>query len=402
MKKKNIKYVFIPAFAATALFPSLTNENEVFASNNATELSSHINNKTQLSISESFDNSITKISASSDSASDSGSDITEVNPTPLLETKNKIKYEDAVPSIAPVASVLNPFTGKIDGLSNNGNKVIIDKNGNVSEFNTPSEAPVSEDLKPFTGKVYGLSENRNKVNIDNQGNIIEHQTTEDAPTTLELPHLNINNNTTTITIKSNDKSISVEFGNNDVKNLEFKTKDITNTIDLEDLKDKILADKNNIIKNKDEITSIRVIDLELQKNSEEVKLNIPRTVHIGLLQNEKDKDILVYHIKDDNTIELIPSNITADSLSFTVNHFSKFALITKIKTALASSEKDINSSSVQEEKKFTIIETRGAKSTPLNPPKTLPKTGATTNNFLTALGFSLLALTALLKRKKNN
>lgn len=46
MKKKNIKYVFIPAFAATALFPSLTNENEVFASNNATELSSHINNKT--------------------------------------------------------------------------------------------------------------------------------------------------------------------------------------------------------------------------------------------------------------------------------------------------------------------------------------------------------------------
>ena len=402
MKKKNIKYVFIPAFAATALFPFLTNENEVFASNNSTELSSHINNKTQLSISESFDNSITKISASSDSASDSGSDIAEVKPIPLLETENKIKYENAVPSIAPVASVPNPFTGKIDGLSNNGNKVIIDKNGNVSEFNTPSEAPVSEDLKPFTGKVYGLSENRNKVNIDNQGNIIEHKTTEDAPTTLELPHLNINNNTTTITIKSNDKSISVEFGNNDARNLEFKTKDITNTIDLEDLKDKILADKNNIIKNKDEITSVRVIDLELQKNSEEVKLNIPRTVHIGLLQNEKDKDILVYHIKDDNTIELIPSNITADSLSFTVNHFSKFTLITKIKTALASSEKDINSSSVQEEKKFTIIETRGAKSTPLNPPKTLPKTGATTNNFLTALGFSLLALTALLKRKKNN
>ena len=168
------------------------------------------------------------------------------------------------------------------------------------------------------------------------------------------------------------------------------------------MKNKIVADKNNIIKNKDEITSVRVIDLELQKNNEEIKLNVPRTVHIALLQNEKNKDILVYHIKDDNTIELIPSNVTEDNLNFTVNHFSKFALITKIKTALASSEKDINSSAVQEEKKFTIIETRGAKSTPLNPPKTLPKTGATTNNFLTALGFSLLALTALLKRKNNN
>ena len=327
----------------------------------------------------------------------------------LSENGNKIVIdkdgnvsEFNTPSEAPVSDTIKPFTGKVDGLSDNNNKVLVDKDGNVSEFNIPNEAPVSDTIKPFTDKVDGLSENRNKVNIDNQGNIIEHKTTEDAPTTLELPHLNINNNTTTITIKSNDKSISVEFGNNDAKDLEFKAKDITNTIDLENLKNKIVADKNNIIKNKDEITSVRVIDLELQKNNEEIKLNVPRTVHIALLQNEKNKDILVYHIKNDNTIELVPSNVTEDSLSFTVNHFSKFALITKIKTALASSEKDINSSAVQEEKKFTIIETRGAKSTPLSSPKTLPKTGATTNNFLTALGFSLLALTALLKRKNNN
>ena len=327
----------------------------------------------------------------------------------LSENANKIVIdkdgnvsEFYTPNEAPVSDTIKPFTGKVDGLSDNGNKVLVDKDGNVSEFYTPNEAPVSEDLKPFTDKVYGTSENGNKVNIDNQGNITEYKTAENAPTTLELPHLNINNNTTTITIESNDKSISVELGNNDTKDLEFKTKDITNTIDLEDLKGKILADKNNVIKNKDEITSVRVIDLELQKNNEEIKLNVPRTVHIALLQNEKNKDILVYHIKNDNTIELVPSNVTKDSLSFTVNHFSKFALITKIKTALASSEKDINSSAVQEEKKFTIIETRGAKSTPLSSPKTLPKTGATTNNFLTALGFSLLALTALLKRKNNN
>ena len=324
------------------------------------------------------------------------------NGNKVLVDKDGNVSEFYTPNEAPVSDTIKPFTGKVDGLSDNGNKVLVDKDGNVSEFYTPNEAPVSEDLKPFTDKVYGTSENGNKVNIDNQGNITEYKTAENAPTTLELPHLNINNNTTTITIESNDKSISVELGNNDTKDLEFKTKDITNTIDLEDLKGKILADKNNVIKNKDEITSVRVIDLELQKNNEEVKLDIPRTVHIALLQNEKDKDILVYHIKNDNTIELVPSNVTKDSLSFTVNHFSKFALITKIKTALASSEKDINSSAVQEEKKFTIIETRGAKSTPLSSPKTLPKTGATTNNFLTALGFSLLALTALLKRKNNN
>ena len=327
----------------------------------------------------------------------------------LSENGNKVVVnkdgnvsEFNTPNEAPVSDTIKPFTGKVDGLSENGNKIVVDKDGNVSEFNIPSETFVSDNTKPFSGKVDGLSDNSNKINIDNQGNIIEYNTTKNTPTILELPHLNINNNTTTITIKSNDKSISVEFGNNDAKDLEFKAKDITKTINLENLKNKIVADKNNIIKNKDEITSVRVIDLELQKNNEEIKLNVPRTVHIALLQNEKNKDILVYHIKNDNTIELVPSHVTENSLSFTVNHFSKFALITKIKTALASSEKDINSSAVQEEKKFTIIETRGAKSTPLSSPKTLPKTGAQTNNFLTALGFSLLALTALLKRKNNN
>ena len=323
------------------------------------------------------------------------------NGNKVLVDKDGNVSEFNIPSETFVADDTKPFSGKIDGLSENGNKIVVDKDGNVSEFNVPNEAPISDSIKPFTGKVDGLSENSNKINIDNQGNIIEYNTTKNTPTILELPQLNINNNTTVI-IKSNNNNISVELDNNYAKDLEFKAKDITKTIDLEDLKNKIVAYKNNIIKNKDEIISVRVIDLELQKNNEEIKLNVPRTVHIALLQNEKNKDILVYHIKDDNTIELIPSNVTEDNLNFTVNHFSKFALITKIKTALASSEKDINSSAVQEEKKFTIIETRGAKSTPLNPPKTLPKTGATTNNFLTTLGFSLLALTALLKRKNNN
>ena len=124
-------------------------------------------------------------------------------------------------------------------------------------------------------------------------------------------------------------------------------------------------------------------------------------MHIALLQNEQDKEIFVYHIKEDNTIELVPSSTKGENLQFTVDHFSKFAIIAKIKTALASSEKDINTSVVQEEKKFTVVNAKGAKSIPTNPPRTLPKTGETNNNILTLLGISLIALTALLKRRKN-
>ena len=331
-----------------------------------------------------------------------------IRKTVVAENGNKVreneygtKYEYSVPNEASVADALKPFTGKVDGLSENGNKVVVDKNGNVSEFNNPADAPVADALKPFTGKIDGLSESGNKVVVDENGNVSEFNKPKESPSVEKLSELTINNETTSVTIKSNDDKINVELDSKYSKDISFKTTDITNEVDLEDLKTKIISDDKNQIKNKDEISSIRVLDLELQNNNKKVNLNIPRTVHIALLQNEQDKEILVYHIKEDNTIELIPSSTAGGDLQFTVDHFSKFAIIAKIKTALASSEKDINTSAVQEEKKFTVVNAKGAKSTPTNPPKTLPKTGETNNNILTLLSISLIALTALLKRRKN-
>ena len=319
----------------------------------------------------------------------------------VVDTDGNVS-EFNIPADAPVAETLKPFTGKVDGLSVNGNKVVVGKDGNVFEFNTPSDTPVADALKPFTGKVNELSTSGNKVIVDKNGNVSEFRNPEKAPSVPKLPELTINNETTTVVIKSKDQNISVELNSNHAEEISFKATDITNKIDLEELKAKIINDKNNEINNKDEISSIRVVDLELQKDNKTVKLNVPRTVHIALLQNEQDKEILVYHLKDDNSIELIPSSTTGGNLQFTVNHFSKFAIIAKIKTALASSEKDINTSAVQEEKKFTVINAKGAKSTPKNPPKTLPKTGETTNKALTLLGISLFAATILLNRRKNN
>ena len=328
--------------------------------------------------------------------------VTPENGNKVRENEYGTKYEYSVPSDALVSEALKPFTGKVDGLSENGNRVVVDKDGNVSEYSLSTDSPASEALKTFTGKVDGLSENGNKVVVDKDGNISEFNTPAEAPIVSELPELNINNNTVSVTIKSKNKNISVDLNSTDAKDITFDAKDITKDVNLEDLKDKIIADANNNFKDKKDITSIRVVDLELQKDNKTIKLNVPRTVKIALLPNEQNKDILVYHIKEDNSIELIPSFVSKNNLQFTVDHFSKFAIIAKIKTAFASSEKDINSSAVQEEKKFTVIDTRGANSTPTNTPKTLPKTGETTNKSLTVIGLSLLALIGLLKRRKNN
>ena len=324
------------------------------------------------------------------------------NSNRVIVDKDGNVSEYSLPTDTTISEALKPFTDKVDGLSENGNKVIVDKDGNVSEFNTPTVAPTSETPKAFTGKVDGLSENGNKVVVDKDGNIFEANAPSGAPIVSELPELNINNNKITVTIKSKNKDISVDINTADAKDITLEAKDITKDVNLEDLKDKIIADANNNFKDKKDITSIRVVDLELQNDNKTVKLDIPRTVKVALLQNEQNKDILVYHIKENNSIELIPSSVVNNSLQFTVNHFSKFSIIAKIKTAFAGSEKDISSFAVQEEKKFTIIDTRGANSTPTNAPKTLPKTGETTNKSLVVIGLSLLALIGLLKRRKNN
>ena len=245
-----------------------------------------------------------------------------------------------------------------------------------------------------------VSENGNKIGVNEYGTKYEYAVPTYAPSVAELPTLNINNGSVSVTIKSKDNNISVDLNSKDATNLTLSTKDITKDINLENLKDKIVADNNNNINNKDQITSIRVVDLELQKNNEKVELNASRTVKIALLQNEQNKDIFVYHIKQDNSIEFIPSEVTKDSLQFTVDHFSKFAIVAKIKTPLSPSENDRNAGEAQEEQKLSTAKTTNTSSTTTS--RTLPNTGESTNNFLSAIGLSFLALIGLLKRRNNN
>ena len=55
--------------------------------------------------------------------------VTAENGNKVRENEYGTKYEYLVPTDAPVAEALKPFTGKIDGLSENGNKVVVDKDG---------------------------------------------------------------------------------------------------------------------------------------------------------------------------------------------------------------------------------------------------------------------------------
>ena len=234
--------------------------------------------------------------------------------------------------------------------------------------------------------------NGNKIAENTYGTKFEYNVPSEAPSVPTLPELELNDSRNTVTIKLANGT-SVELDNKLANGLNFEAKDITNNLNLDEIINKILEDKNGRIKNKGEISTIRVLDLNLTKHNKEFISDTQRIVHIKLLENEKNKDILVYHIKDDNSLELIKSTVSNGILTYTINHFSKFVIIGKTKIY-----HQIDSTSTDNGKKFSLLDNKGAKSNSKN--NTLPKTGITSDSNVSLGLILILIISALLRFKK--
>ena len=233
--------------------------------------------------------------------------------------------------------------------------------------------------------------NGNKIAENDYGTKFEYNIPKEAPSVPTLPELELNDSRNTVTIKLANGT-SVELDNKLANGLNFEAQDITNNLNLDEIINKILEDKNGRIKNKGDISTIRVLDLNLTKHNKEFISDTQRIVHIKLLENEKNKDILVYHIKDDNSLELIKSTVSNGILTYTINHFSKFVIIgkTKISHQIDSTDKDNG-------KKFSLLDNKGTKSNSKN--NILPKTGITSSSNI-SLGLILILIISLLSRFK--
>ena len=235
--------------------------------------------------------------------------------------------------------------------------------------------------------------NGNKIAENTYGTKFEYNVPSEAPSVPTLPELELNDSRNTVTIKLANGT-SVELDNKLANGLNFEAKDITNNLNLDEIINKILEDKNGHIKNKGEISTIRVLDLNLTKHNKEFISDTQRIVHIKLLENEKNKDILVYHIKDDNSLELIKSTVSNGILTYTINHFSKFIIIGKTKIS-----HQIDSTSTDNGKKFSLLGNKGDKSNSKN--NILPKTGITSSSNVSLGLILILIISALLRFKKS-
>ena len=150
---------------------------------------------------------------------------------------------------------------------------------------------------------------------------------------------------------------------------------------------------------------IRILDLKLlDKNNTVVNSNSKRTVAIVLKEGEKD--VAIYHIKDNGDLELIESTTKDGVVTFEINHFSKFAIVSNANKPSNSTSENSTSNhdnpagnTLTQSKQQSEV-TQPNTSASLN--KLLPKTGLTNSNLASLVTLSLLVSgVAIFARRKN-
>ena len=150
---------------------------------------------------------------------------------------------------------------------------------------------------------------------------------------------------------------------------------------------------------------IRILDLKLlDKNNTVVNSNSKRTVAIVLKEGEKD--VAIYHIKDNGELKLIDSTTKDGVVTFEIDHFSKFAIVSNANKPSNSPSKNSTSNhdnpegNTPTQSKQQSEVTQPNTSASLN--KLLPKTGLTSSNLASLVTLSLLVSgVAIFARRKN-
>ena len=280
---------------------------------------------------------------------------------------------------------------KVDKVVRRGTKVSTTATPELPKNTNKPISPISNDSKPNTvtptDKPVNSSANDSKPNTvaPTDKPAVDNSTPTLANVTLE----NINN----------DISVTLATAETGVK---LVTDEVTNPTTLNEVKEKI-TNENNSITSTTDITNLRVVDLTLEKEGKKYSTNANRTVRIALLNNEKGNEIFVYHVKDNGELEELTKEknnltITNDSVEFTINHFSKFAIASIKKNIPTPST---NTSEEHNKNKDNRRDLTDIKPSESNQNKILPRTGVSSSSTV-LLGATLLSLALISRKLKKN
>ena len=159
---------------------------------------------------------------------------------------------------------------------------------------------------------------------------------------------------------------------------------------------------NQTIKHKlgSDYNIIETFEIHFEKDDKRVDSNVERKVTVAVVKKE-NTELEVYHIADENTLEKVNSSYSTGELEFTINHFSKFTIVERIKiggkdleerTKIVIPEKIEN----KEKENNGLPETNSIKDE--KQLKILPKTGMPANLFIST-GFILIIAAGIIRKK---
>ena len=328
----------------------------------------------------------------SSSTNDSKPNIVAPTGKPANSSTNDSKPNTVIPTVKPANSSTNDSKPNTVVPTNKPiNSSTSDSKPNTV---TPTDRPVNSstgDSKPNT--VAPADKPANSGTNDSKPNTV-------APT--DKPAVDNSKPTlANITLENINNDISVTLATAEI-GVKLVTDEVTNPTTLNEVKEQI-TNENNSITSTTDITNLRVVDLTLEKEGKKYSTNANRTVRIALLNNEKGNEILVYHVKDNGELEELTKEknnltITNDSVEFTINHFSKFAVASIKKNIPTPSTNTSEEYNKNKDNRRNLTDIKPSES---NQNKILPRTGASSSSTV-LLGATLLSLALISRKLKKN
>ena len=287
-----------------------------------------------------------------------GNNKPEDKPTPENKPNNNSSNNGTVDNTKPSdnsnSSTANDNENNSSNNTNNSSTEVKPGNNDNTGNNKPENKPTSDNKPNNNSDNNGTvdntkpSDNSNNStandNANNSSNNTNNSSTEvkpgnndnignnkpvDKPTPDNKPNNNSNaGNTNTNNNETPSEDIINNIFSNDASGVKVTLTDKTTAAKLSatTVEDKALA--NSVLEklNLPADNQIRILDLKLlDKNNKVVNSNAKRTVAIVLKEDEKD--VAVYHIKENGELELMKSKIKDGKVTFEIDHFSKFAIV---------------------------------------------------------------------------
>ena len=264
------------------------------------------------------------------------------------------------------------------GTNNNAGTEVKPNNGNT---NAGTNNNAGTEVKPNNGNTNAGTNNNAGTEVkpgnnDNAGN----NKPENKPAPENKPNNNSNaENTNTNNNVTPSEDIINNIFSNDASGVKVTLTDKTTAVKLSatPVEDKALASSVLEKLNLPVDNQIRILDLKLlDKDNHVVNSNAKRTVAIVLKEDEKD--VAIYHIKDNGELKLIDSTTKDGVVTFEIDHFSKFAIV--------SNKSKQTSSNINNSKSG----------------KHLAKTGLSNNNLASLAAMGLVLSGALILGRRKN